>query len=100
MDLRLHAERRVRGGGKVTYQAPCNDLPAGTFIEQGGAAWLVHGDGLLRWTPGGYNGREGRPDGQVTVLTPRSTVAVLQAGYVPALHPSADAELLSPVRRG
>jgi hypothetical protein len=96
MDLRLHAERRVRGGGKVTYQAPCDDLPAGTFIEHGGAAWLVRGDGLLRWTPGGYAGREVRPDGLVTVLTPRSTVAVLQAGYVPAVHPSAGAELLSP----
>lgn len=89
MDRRLHAERRVRGGAKVTYRAPGENLPAGTFIEQGGAAWLIQGDELRRWTPGGYTERAVRPDGLVTVLTPRSTVAVLQAGYRPAVHTSA-----------
>lgn len=89
MDRRLQADRRLRGGGKRTFRAPSEQLPAGTFIGQGGDAWLVRGDHLLRWTPGGYTERQVRPDGLVTVLTPRSTVAVLQAGYVPGVHASA-----------
>ncbi len=89
MDRVLHAERRVRGGGKVTYQAPGAELPAGVFIGQDGAAWLVGPDQILRWTPGGYAERAARPRGPVTVLTPRSTVAVLRAGYEPAVHASA-----------
>jgi hypothetical protein len=89
MDRRLHGERRLRGGAKVTYRARCEDLPAGAFIARGGAAWLVRGDQLLRWTAGGYTGREPRPAGLVTVLTPRSTVAVLRDGYLPGVHPSA-----------
>ena len=42
------------------------------------------------WTPGGYQG-SGRPAPatSVTVITPRSTVAVLAAGYRPVVHPSA-----------
>jgi len=89
MDRRLQADRRIRGGGKRTFLAPCEDLPAGTFIGQGDQAWLV-GDGqLLRWTPGGYAERQDRPREIVTVLTPRSTVAVLRAGYLPGVHASA-----------
>lgn len=89
MDRMLHADRRIRGGAKKTFRAPCDGLPAGTIIERDGRALLVRGDELLRWTPGGYAGRQVRPDGLVTVLTPRSTVAVLRAGYVPGVHPSA-----------
>jgi hypothetical protein len=88
MDRRLQADRRVRGR-KKTFLAPCQDLPAGTFIAEGGDAWLVSADHLLRWTAGGYAERRARPTGPVTVLTPRSTVAVLHAGYVPAVHASA-----------
>lgn len=89
MDRRLQADRRLRGGGKRTFLAPSDELPAGTFIGQGGEAWLVYGDYLLRWTPRGYAERQVRPSELVTVLTPRSTVAVLRAGYVPGVHASA-----------
>ena len=93
MDRRLQADRRLRGGSKKTFQAPCEDLPTGTFIGYGRQAWLVCDVHLLRWTPGGYTERGARPDELVTVLTPRSTVAVLRAGYMPGLHVSAtDAE--------
>lgn len=90
MDRTLQADRRIRGGAKRTFLAPCEDLPAGTFIAQDGAAWLVGGEDLLRWTPGGYAERTVRPDRPVPVLTPRSTVAVLRDGYVPGLHESAN----------
>ncbi len=89
MDRTLQADRRLRGGGKRTFQAWCEDLPAGTFIGQGDVAWLLRGDQLLRWTPSGYAERRARPNELVTVLTPRSTVALLRAGYVPGVHSSA-----------
>jgi hypothetical protein len=89
IDRGLQADRRLRGGGKKTFLAPCEDLPAGTFIGYGDQPWLVCGDQLLQWTPGGYTGRQARPNELVTVLTPRSTVAVLRAGYVPGVHASA-----------
>jgi hypothetical protein len=89
MDRTLQADRRIRGGAKRTFLAPCEDLPAGTFIARGDAAWLIRGEELLRWTPGGYAERTARPNGPVPVLTPRSTVAVLRAGYIPGLHESA-----------
>jgi len=58
------------------------------MIELDGRCWLVRGESLLAWGPGGYG--ESRPArGPVTVITPRATVAVLAAGYQPALHPSA-----------
>ena len=60
-----------------------------------GQAWAIcvlsfKGRRRQQWTPGGYRQRpvEG-PDGPVTVITPRATVAVLAAGYRPVLHPSA-----------
>lgn len=90
MDRTLQADRRIRGGGKRTFAAPCQDLPSGTFITQDDAAWLIRDEQLRRWTPGGYAERRTRPNGLVTVLTPRSTVAVLRAGYVSGLHVSAD----------
>lgn len=52
--------------------------------------YLVLGDRLLPWTPEGYRPARERPSGlEVTVLTPRSTVATLRAGFKPRLHPSA-----------
>ena len=53
---------------------------------------LVYGGRLLAWTPGGYLDRNTQaPAGEVTVITPRATVAVLAAGYHPVIHPSATA---------
>ena len=89
IDLVLHDERRLSGGARVTYSAPLADLPEGAFITRDGEPWLVHGDALLRWTPAGYTDRTDRPDGRADVLTPRATVATIQAGYRPLLHPSA-----------
>ena len=51
---------------------------------------LVLNDRLLAWSPDRYVERRPRPrGGAVTVLTPPSIVAVLQAGYRTNLHPSA-----------
>jgi hypothetical protein len=68
-------------------------LPDGVVVMLGGApgeAWLVLGRRLLPWRPDGYGPARWRPrHAEVTVLTPRPSVAVLAAGYRPLLHPSA-----------
>jgi hypothetical protein len=89
IDRVLHQERRLAGGARVTYPAPLRELPDGVFIARDGESWLVHGGGLLRWTPAGYSDRIDLFDGPAAVLTPRATVAAIRAGYRPLLHPSA-----------
>ncbi len=92
IDARLHDDRLAGPGIRRTYRAPLAAIPDGAMVEVDGAAWLVFGGGLLAWTPGGYRDRRGAGPGmgtEVTVITPRATVAVLAAGYRPVLHPSA-----------
>jgi hypothetical protein len=83
LDERLHAERM---GPKL----PASDLPDGAFVLREDEPWLVLGDELLRWTPGGYTERVARPSGAMTVVTPPTTLEVLRTGWngvVPFLHP-------------
>ena len=91
IDRVLHEERGLAGGARVTYPAPLLELPDGVFIAIDGESWLVHDGGLRRWTTAGYADRIDRFDGPAAVLTPRSTVAAIRAGYRPLLHPSAQA---------
>jgi hypothetical protein len=92
----LHAERVAADGGQRRHEAAFGGLPDGAFVVREGEPWLVHGDRLRRWTPGGYAESVPRPaGGTATVATPPSSVAVLEGGWrpalVPFLHPSADA---------
>jgi hypothetical protein len=92
IDRRLHAERVGPGRSKQMHTAALNTLPEGTLIQgtKPHQAYLVWGDALLAWSPSGYRERRPRPSsGKVLVLTPRSTVATLRAGYTPEVHPSA-----------
>lgn len=90
IDLRLHAERLHGRSGKRVESAEVGELPDGTFIAEDGRAWLVQGDSLLAWSPGGYIGHRTRPSGgRVKVLTPPGVVAVFRAGYRPQVHPTA-----------
>ena len=89
IDRVLHRERRPAGGARVTYPAPLSELPDGVFVVHQGESWLVKDGGLRRWTPAGYTERAGQFSGPAAVLTPRSTVAAIRAGYRPLLHPSA-----------
>ena len=57
IDARLHADRLGAPGVRRTYLAPLASLPDGAMVELEDAAWLVHGGGLLAWTPGGYQAR-------------------------------------------
>jgi hypothetical protein len=93
IDDRLHAERIGPDRSKRIFTADIDELPDGVFVKLGVPdrdAWLIRGDDLLEWSPGGSTRRRRRPRGEaVSVLTPRSTVAAIRAGYVPDVHPSA-----------
>jgi hypothetical protein len=95
MDERLHQERVGPGRSKRTFVAKIDDLPDGVFVtldEAVDRAYLIRDGHLLAWSPGGYSGRLPVPVGRdVTVLTPRSAVAAIRAGYTPEIHPSAKA---------
>ncbi|MFL5386060.1 MAG: hypothetical protein ACJ8GN_26395 [Longimicrobiaceae bacterium] len=86
LDEVLHRERT-----SPPWRAPLGTLPDGAFVALPGdpRPFLVLGDALLAWTPGGYTDRRARPSATVEVLTPRSTVEALRAGYRPVLHSSA-----------
>jgi hypothetical protein len=89
MDHVLHGER-LQGGVKRRHRRGIDGLPDGAFIAMDGAAFAVHGDALIRWTPQGYDRRVPRSRGsKVDVLTPPAILAVLAAGYQPHWHPSA-----------
>lgn len=91
MDDTLQVERIRRGGAKVTYSARFGMLPDGTFVRWQGQAHLLLGRRLRAWSPEGYGEAIGAPSrASVEVLTPRSMVAALSAGYRPILHPSAN----------
>ncbi|HJZ42359.1 MAG TPA: hypothetical protein VJ233_01445 [Hyphomicrobiaceae bacterium] len=100
MDEVLHAERVGPGGRKVTFRARLADIPSGAFVRyaaDGGALrpHLVAGNHLLAWDHAGYAAlvTGSAISQELEVLTPRSIVAVLSAGYCPMLHPSAAALL-------
>ena len=91
MDDVLHRER-LQGRAKRVHRRSIEALPDGAFVALEEGAFAVRGDALLRWTPGGYQGRRRRPrGGAVDVLTPPAIIVVLSAGYRPHWHPSADA---------
>lgn len=95
LDAALHGERVTRGAGgveQVTYHERLGALPDGAIVMLPGdtTPHLVLGASLLPWSFAGYGAPRPREDSlDMTVLTPRSTVAALARGYAPALHPSA-----------
>ena len=91
IDLKLQGDRLAGRRVKRVYREDLRDLPDGAYIAMGDRAWLVWGNSLCAWSAFGYAERRGRPVHlEVEVLTPRSTVAVLKAGYRATAHPSAD----------
>jgi hypothetical protein len=92
IDSRLHAERVGANRSKGSFTA-LDRLPDGVFVTVetwGQQAYLVWGDYLLEWSPGGYRQRRPRQKvKKVRVLTPPSTVEAIRAGYTPEVHASA-----------
>ena len=95
IDAQLHAERvEPDTRAQRRHEAALDRLPDGVFVLQQGTPHLVLGSHLLSWTAAGYVVRTPRRTRQqVTLLTPRSLVNVLRAGWeerlVPLIHRSA-----------
>jgi hypothetical protein len=90
MDAVLHADR-LDGRTKRIFRAGIRTLPNGTYIVDDGTPQLIWGDALIEWGDAGYGRRIPRPrSGKVDVLTPRSIVEIIRAGFVPAVHPTAE----------
>ena len=91
IDKIIHSERAAKGGGKITFEAPINDLPRGTFIDVDGVALLVWRGALLPWSFDGYGPARDvlPPKTFVRVLTPASVVRVFASGFTPKVHLSA-----------
>lgn len=86
IDARLHAERlAMPGRGKRIHRALLGSLPDGTMVlaDDEPARPLLRWQGaLLPWSPCGYGApRPLDPWREASVLTPRSTVGALAAGY-------------------
>jgi len=82
MDEVLHRER-VDGGCKRLWRARLTALPDGAFVAIDGKAFARRGGELRAWSFAGYGPSIAFGDREVDVLTPRSTVAALAAGYRP-----------------
>ena len=90
VDHVLHGERVATDRSKRFYSHRIDTLPDGTFVLHDGAPHLVLGPHLLRWSASGYRDTTARPAGaSADVITPRHIVGVLQMGYAPALHGTA-----------
>jgi hypothetical protein len=94
IDRWLHAER-LESAPEESFSA----LPAGTMVEVDGRPCLVLDGGLRPWSFQGY-GPEFRVPARtrVRVLTPRSIVRAIRAGFVPVVHEMAKA--LRATRKG
>ena len=89
IDRVLHGERLLNKGKRI-HLRDVAALPDGAFVKRDGAAWLVRGPALLRYTPAGYDAAVERPAGTAETLTPPATLRVLATGYSPRLHSSAE----------
>jgi len=96
IDAALHRERisehhYQRDKVKLTYTEQLETMPDGVFVvlESGGTPYLVRGDALHPWSFAGYGAPIARPGARVQVLTPRSIVRAIAAGFSPGIHPSA-----------
>jgi hypothetical protein len=94
LDQAMHSDRIDSGDRQRQHQAPWIDVPDGAFALIDDQPMLVLQSRVIPWQPSaqGYGSPVERPvTGQATLLTPRSTVAVLRNGYQPVIHPSASA---------
>ncbi len=98
INARLNAERLRRGHGIVRgphrrlWQAVLDDLPDGAIVVgERGEARLVHGECTWAFTFDGWmrpRPRTGRTT--VAVITPPTSVAALQHGFVPVVQVSSN----------
>lgn len=89
---RLHPTRTRtldRAGDRRTWRAPASALPDGTVVVVDGTAYLLGAETLRPFSFAGWGSARAMPSGELTVLTPPTSVLALAHGYRPTLHPSA-----------
>ena len=84
----MHAAR-IDGRGQRRHLAPARGLPDGVMILIADQPHLIRSGRALSYAPYGYGPPFALPQSDVTVLTPAPMVAVMEVGWLPALHPSA-----------
>lgn len=97
LDRGLNAERLRRGRGidraadRRTWRAAARSLPCGTVVlDDRGGPRLLWGERWLMFTFAGWVDPAPRPRrGDLTVLTPPTSVTALRHGFGPELDPSA-----------
>ena len=83
MDAVLHLER-LDGRRKRLWRTRLTALPDGAFVAIDGRPHALRGGALWPWSFAGYGAATAfSGDDEADVLTPRSTVAALAAGYRP-----------------
>ncbi|MGJ5092653.1 hypothetical protein ACQR18_11290 [Bradyrhizobium oligotrophicum] len=89
VDRVLHRERLERGRKRLhPLPPPWTELPDGAMVQAGDESFLILQGRARPWSFAGYG--VARDDLVAPLLlTPPSTVRVLQAGYRPVLHASA-----------
>jgi hypothetical protein len=89
VDRYIHNERINRSREKVTYPALIDGLPDCVFItmvDNPADAFLIRDNHLYLWRPEGYGQPQPIQTGStVNVLTPRSIVRAIAAGYKPTI---------------
>ena len=89
IDTVLHHERLDHGKKRLhPLLVPLDQLPEGAMVQQGEDSFLITQGRALLWSPAGYAAAE-QLSGEVTLLTPPSTLRTLHAGYRAVLHPTA-----------
>ena len=96
IDRRLASERLRRGRGisrakdRPLWSADLATLPVGAvLVHETHGPCLVGRNTLQAFTFAGWGAPFPRPSGEVAVLTPPTSVAALDGGFTPTLHPSA-----------
>jgi hypothetical protein len=84
LDATLHVERLTADGRQATHRARLADLPDGVIVAIAGEPHLWRADALHPWSFAGYGPPRPADDGEVTVLTPPSSVRAIAAGFAPA----------------
>lgn len=88
MDRHLAAERRRKGGGKITWTCKPGSLADGVMVRVDGEILAVRDRKFRLWTPAGYGACIPIDlNLAVEVLTPPSIARILHAGYQPIWHP-------------
>ncbi len=91
IDQALHEERIAAAPKRAAYMEKFEALPEGSFVAlEDGRAYLVYQNLLWPWQAEGYGHSLVPPrDRLVQVLTPRSIVRTLAAGYHAEIHAAA-----------